>query len=89
MEESSSKPNIINLSDVEPVSKPDTFHSALRSLINHYSMENESNTPDYILAGYLSDCLDAYNNAIDLRDKFYGPPDEDDEPTHASAHMPQ
>ncbi len=31
-------------------------------------MENGSDTPDYILAQYLSNCLQAYNDAVTSRD---------------------
>lgn len=46
-----------------------TFDKELEDLINRYSMENDSNTPDYILAKYLMDCLGAFNNAMIWRDK--------------------
>lgn len=49
-----------------------TFHEALEELINGYSMENDSNTPDFILASYLHDCLGAFNSAMMHRDKWYG-----------------
>ena len=48
-----------------------TFEEALENLINKYSKENQSNTPDYILAKYLSDCLDSYSSAIKSRDKWF------------------
>ena len=49
-----------------------TFHKELETLINKYSIENDSNTPDFILASYLHDCLGAFNNAMIHRDKWYG-----------------
>ena len=36
----------------------------LASVLNRYSQENASDTPDYILAAYLLDCLEAYNRAV-------------------------
>lgn len=45
----------------------DDFKDELISLINRYSKENGSNTPDYILAGYLNDCLEAFDKAVILR----------------------
>ena len=45
---------------------------ALINLINGYSLENESNTPDRILAQYLLDCLRAYNSAVMARAIWYG-----------------
>lgn len=41
-------------------------------VINSVSAENGSDTPDFILAEYLTDCLDAYNKAVVAREKWYG-----------------
>lgn len=49
-----------------------TFYEDLETLINRHSIENGSNTPDFILAQYLHDCLGAFNNAMIQRDKWYG-----------------
>jgi hypothetical protein len=48
-----------------------TFRQELRILINKYSMENGSNTPDFILMEYLIKCLEAWEFGIQLRDKWY------------------
>lgn len=48
-----------------------TFRKELESLINRHSMENGSNTPDFILAEYLTSCLSAYDKAISWRDRWY------------------
>lgn len=48
------------------------FEEALRELINKYSIENMSDTPDYILANYMSACLAAYNSAVTSRDEWFG-----------------
>ena len=48
------------------------FVLALERLINRYSEENGSDTPDYILADYLSGCLRAFNIATKIRDKWHG-----------------
>lgn len=45
------------------------FLQELKELINRFSKENGSNTPDYILAAYLYDCLEALNRTINARDK--------------------
>ena len=50
----------------------DKFIKELETLINKYSMENDSNTPDFILAEYLSNCLRTFNSAIRIREKWYG-----------------
>jgi len=48
------------------------FQKELASLINKHSMENESNTPDFILAGYLVECLNSWNKAVVHRKNWYG-----------------
>jgi hypothetical protein len=49
------------------------FEEQLATLLNATCSENESNTPDYILANYLLDCLNAFNNAVNARDAWYDP----------------
>lgn len=53
-----------------PIGKTDLV-TALTELINEYSLENASNTPDFILAQYLLDCLNAYNKAVQDRAVWY------------------
>ena len=48
------------------------FQDELEALINRCSQENASNTPDFILASYLTSCLDAWNVAIKRREEWYG-----------------
>jgi hypothetical protein len=48
------------------------FELELRQLLNEHSKENGSNTPDYILAQYLINCLDNFNNIIRQRENWYG-----------------
>ena len=48
------------------------FISELHNLINRHSMENASNTPDFILAQYLTNCLRAWNQATQQRETWYG-----------------
>lgn len=48
-----------------------TFELELQSLINRYNKEKENNTPDFLLANYLSDCLDAYNKVVTARDRWF------------------
>ncbi len=50
----------------------DNFRIELTELINKHSKENDSNTPDYILANYLSNCLDAFAIAVAQREHWYG-----------------
>ena len=44
----------------------------IQDIINRCSAENESNTPDFILAQYLVGCLSAWNTAVQQREKWYG-----------------
>ena len=47
------------------------FRQKLQELINQHSMENGSNTPDFILAEYLDDCLQVFDKAMFRRAKWY------------------
>lgn len=49
-----------------------SFEEALSGLINRYSLENESNTADFILANYMVLCLEAYTSTVKQRDEFDG-----------------
>lgn len=49
----------------------DSFRSKLEALLNSESMEESSNTPDYILAEYLMTCLKAFDEATVERDRWY------------------
>ena len=53
--------------EVEP-----NFRQELAALINKYSLENLSDTPDFILGEYLQGCLAAFNVATRKREKWYG-----------------
>lgn len=55
----------------DSVPKMDTFEGELTGLINKYSLESLSNTPDFILAFYLKDCLLAWQNAQTRRTAWY------------------
>jgi len=43
------------------------FEEEISRVINRCSMEQDSGTPDFILAAYLSDCLEAFNRAVKWR----------------------
>jgi hypothetical protein len=51
--------------------KEERFIEELTSLLNKYSKEDDSNTPDFILATYLKNCLSAFNRATNRRTKWY------------------
>ena len=50
----------------------DAFRNELSALINRHSMEQASDTPDYILARYLFACLTAFDVTIRARETWYG-----------------
>lgn len=55
------------------VNDPDgIFIEKLTELINKFSKENGSNTPDYILAEYLNGCLETFNKTVMRRSEWYG-----------------
>ena len=58
----------------EEETREKTFREKLTDLINCESRENDSDTPDFILANYLADCLRAYDRALQAREQFYGRP---------------
>ena len=47
------------------------FRKKLERLLNEESMENGSDTPDNILAGYLAGCLRNFDGAVQSRDEWY------------------
>ena len=47
------------------------FERELAKLINAHSLENDSDTPDFILAKYLVGCLQTWNTTQQLRIKYY------------------
>lgn len=50
------------------------FRRDLETLINRYSRENGSDTPDFILADFLSASLAAWDAGLQAREKWYGRP---------------
>ena len=53
--------------------KLEQFENELRDLINKHSLENTSNTPDFILANYLLGCLKVFNETVNRRLDWYTP----------------
>ena len=51
----------------------DEFESELTTLINTLSMENGSDTPDFILASYLTKCLRVFDATTERRESWYRP----------------
>lgn len=58
-------------SDVAAADADADFKDDLAAAINVNSRENGSDTPDFILAEYLNDCLAALNKAIQAREAWY------------------
>ncbi len=48
------------------------FREELAILINKHSIENSSDTPDFILSEYIMGCLRVYDQTVRARDKWYG-----------------
>jgi hypothetical protein len=48
------------------------FEQELCQLLNRYSKESSSDTPDFILAEYLVVCLEAFNMASNRREAWWG-----------------
>lgn len=59
-------------SDSQKSSPPRSLAQDLASVLNSYSCENRSNTPDFILAKYLLGCLEAFEKAVADRNGWYG-----------------
>ena len=49
------------------------FERDLTNLLNMYSLDNDSDTPDFILAKYINDCLNAFIVAMGKRDSWRNP----------------
>lgn len=49
-----------------------SFEGALQDLLNMYSQENISNTPDYILRQFVVDSLRSFNTAVQQRESHFG-----------------
>jgi len=48
------------------------LRQALAEVLNRYSVENGSNTSDFILAEFLVGCLAAFDLAVSRREQWYG-----------------
>jgi hypothetical protein len=56
----------------EPSEPRRPLRESIASAINRSSVENCSNTPDFILAAFLTQCLEAFERASNAREKWYG-----------------
>ena len=48
------------------------FTKELEALLNRYGADTECGTPDYILAEYLTSCLETYRDTVRSRDTWFG-----------------
>lgn len=49
-----------------------SLRAEIEVALNRCSAENQSNTPDFILAHFLTDCLMAFDKATNRRDGWHG-----------------
>lgn len=49
-----------------------TFETELSALINKYSEDNFAETPDFLLAQFLTSCIRAYGVATKRREEWFG-----------------
>lgn len=54
-----------------PPSQP-SLEARIRDAINCVSAENESDTPDFILAQFLIGCLNLFDMSVNKREQWYG-----------------
>lgn len=57
---------------LKKMTKQSRLKKDIEEVINKYSMENGSDTPDFILAEYLTDCLQMFDKAVNKREEWYG-----------------
>ena len=48
------------------------FERDLTALINKHSLENDSDTPDFLLASYLRSCLEVFSSLMRQRERWWG-----------------
>jgi hypothetical protein len=56
---------------MDEMNMKESFRRDLASLLNRYSLENGSNTPDFMLADYLIQCLLSLDQAINRRAQWH------------------
>ena len=71
---------------MENKTKMEEFAKELEELINKHSIENFSNTPDFILADYLMNCLEAYHSIKIKNDNWHTKPKDKSFTPHPPAY---
>lgn len=61
------------MTGTSPALKQPTLKDELAAILNKYSAEGRSNTPDFILAQFLIGCLNSFDRATNLRSDWYNP----------------
>ena len=54
------------------MSRLDTFEREIEALVNRLNLDTDAQTPDFILAVYLRECLEAFMCAAIRRDEHRG-----------------
>lgn len=62
----------INITLRENSKSDNKLTNEIRKALNIHSAENGSNTPDFILAEYLTNCLKAFDKTVNRRERWYG-----------------
>jgi hypothetical protein len=66
---------------IDKLNRSNDFCTELEHLINKYSQEKEGgNTPDFLLAEYLRNCMRVFDQAVRARDRWYGHNEEPIDP---------
>lgn len=61
----------MKVSKNEQIRNIEKFRTEVRGLVNRLSIDGECNTPDFILADYLVNCLQNYAEITKLRDVWH------------------
>lgn len=48
------------------------FQTELQAVLNRHNQEGHSNTPDFLLAEFITQCVTAFNKTVQARDGWYG-----------------
>jgi hypothetical protein len=59
------------LTPSEWAERQERFRRDLVAVLNRHCKENDSDTPDWILADYIIGCMNAWNNSSRMRDKWW------------------
>ena len=66
-----SRPGIKRAGILELEEPHQSLQKAIEGVLNRYSREAPSNTPDYVLAGFLMGCIETWERHVVMRDKWH------------------